>query len=142
MSRPLIRVAAVVVRDHDGRVLTVRKRGTQYFMQPGGKAESGESFVDAAARELGEELGLTLAADRLEPLGVFSTDAANEAGHALEGHCFLLPGPVGHDDVAAAAEIEELRWFTVAELLEPAPGTLVAPLLSRHVAPLLRPPLH
>ena len=46
-----IRVSAVVIRDADGRVLTVRKRGTSMFMFPGGKPDPGERPVDAAVRE-------------------------------------------------------------------------------------------
>lgn len=36
-----ITVSAVVIRDAEGRVLTVRKRGTSAFMFPGGQARAG-----------------------------------------------------------------------------------------------------
>ncbi|GAC84983.1 hypothetical protein GP2_028_00390 [Gordonia paraffinivorans NBRC 108238] len=61
-----IRVSAVVIRDADGRVLTVRKRGTSMFMFPGGKPDPGERPVDAAVRECLEELGVSISADDLE----------------------------------------------------------------------------
>lgn len=38
----LIHVSAVVLRDAEGRVLMVRKRGTGMWMNPGGKPEAGE----------------------------------------------------------------------------------------------------
>ncbi|WP_456681551.1 NUDIX domain-containing protein [Bradyrhizobium sp. USDA 3311] len=41
----------------DGRVLLVRKKATESFMQPGGKIEIGEHPQDALRRELSEELG-------------------------------------------------------------------------------------
>ena len=63
----LIRVAAVVFRDGEGRVLTVRKRGTERFMLPGGKPEAGEEFIDTAAREVDEELGLAVTTRRQAP---------------------------------------------------------------------------
>ena len=50
----LIRVAAVVFRDAEGRVLTVRKRGTQKFMLVGGKLKPGETAEQAAEREVAE----------------------------------------------------------------------------------------
>jgi len=37
----IIRVSAVVLRDAQGRVLMVRKRGTSMWMNPGGKPEPG-----------------------------------------------------------------------------------------------------
>ncbi|HEX9086427.1 MAG TPA: NUDIX domain-containing protein, partial [Arthrobacter sp.] len=39
----LIIVSAVCVFDEAGRLLTVRKRGTDKFMHPGGKPEAGET---------------------------------------------------------------------------------------------------
>ena len=57
MSGRIIRVVAALIRDPDGRVLLVRKRGTQAFMQPGGKRDVGESDVAALSREIAGELG-------------------------------------------------------------------------------------
>ena len=55
MSRRIISVVAALIRDPDGRVLLVRKRGTEAFMQPGGKRDVGESDVAALSREIAEE---------------------------------------------------------------------------------------
>ena len=57
MVEPLIHVSAVVFRDVNDKVLTVRKRGTEKFMFPGGKPELGESALDTAIREVKEEIG-------------------------------------------------------------------------------------
>ncbi|HZP68639.1 MAG TPA: NUDIX domain-containing protein [Pseudolabrys sp.] len=57
MSNNVISVVAALIRDEQGRVLLVRKRGTAAFMQPGGKRDPGESELAALARELTEELG-------------------------------------------------------------------------------------
>ena len=130
----LIRVAAVVFRDAEGRVLTVRKRGTERFMLPGGKPEAGEEFIDTGAREVDEELGLDVTPDDLAVLGRFSSDAANEPGHALESHVFTYCGVLTQVP-AVAAEIDELRWFTEAELRTPPPGVLLAPMLQFNAVP-------
>lgn len=125
-SVPTIHVVAACTTDADGRFLLVRKRGSENFMQPGGKPEPGESAVDALVRELAEELLLTVATDDLAPWGRFEADAANEPGHALVADVFglRLDG-----EVTAAAEIAEARWFTRAEAL--ALGDRLAPLARR-----------
>ena len=127
---PDLVVSAVVLRDAFGRIVTVRKAGTQRFMLPGGKPEPGETAANAAIRECAEELGLTLDPDRLTALGVFTADAANEPGLTLEGSIFEHPLD---GEPRAAAEIAELRWLDPAQ---PLPSDL-APLLERHVLPLL-----
>ncbi|WP_408626054.1 NUDIX domain-containing protein, partial [Burkholderia cenocepacia] len=49
----VITVSAVCF-SRDGRILTVRKRGTSMFMLPGGKPEGDESAAECAAREVHE----------------------------------------------------------------------------------------
>src|SRR5699024_7483787 len=65
---------------HGDEVLAVRKRGTGSYMQVGGKLEPGESALDAAVREVAEEIGVDLDPRTLEPLGEFEAVAANEPG--------------------------------------------------------------
>ncbi|MFG6446568.1 NUDIX domain-containing protein [Microbacterium sp. P07] len=122
-----VHVSAAVVLDHDGRALLVRKRGTSVFMQPGGKPESGETPADTLVRELAEEVGLHVDPTDLEPLGLFRASAANEPGFTVVAHAFAVPSPVAPADVAAGAEIDELRWFSAAEasVLPLAPLSLV-----------------
>ncbi|WP_307793574.1 NUDIX hydrolase [Microbacterium stercoris] len=124
-----ITVAAIAFVRADGRVLTVRKRGTSRFMLPGGKPEAGEQPIDTATREIFEELGVDIAPSDLELLGVFESRAANEAGHALHATVFVTREDV---EPIAQAEIEELRWTDPRES-EPDQ----APLNQEIVFPLL-----
>lgn len=125
----VIPIVAAVIVDADGRVLLVRKRGTEAFMLPGGKLAAGERPLDALARELEEELGCGMAAPR--PLGRFHEAAANEPGATVEAELFSVE-TVGK--VAPAAEIEEMRWHDPG-----APADFVlAPLARTHVLPLVR----
>ncbi|MTE22862.1 NUDIX domain-containing protein [Microbacterium sp. ZXX196] len=125
-------MSAVVLRHpDDGRILTVRKRGTNMFMQPGGKPEPGETAIDAAVREIREELGVALDPTAMRLLGVFEAPAANEGGYAVRGTVFTHP-PV--EVRAPAAEIEELRWVDPDEALSDD----LAPLMVTRILPALR----
>lgn len=127
MSAPVIRVVAALITDPAGRLLLVRKRGTDRFMQAGGKPEAGETPLAALVRELQEELGLAVAERALAPVGPFVTEAANEAGHRLEAEVFHLALSEGvAEALEPHAELEELRWATPAEA--DALGERLAPL--------------
>ncbi|MFF1882830.1 NUDIX domain-containing protein [Pseudarthrobacter sp. NPDC058196] len=137
--KDLIVVSAVCVFDDAGRLLTVRKRGTAMFMHPGGKPEPGETAVQAAARELAEEVGIVVRPQELELMGVWVADAANEAATDIEATVFIAPGTW---QANPAAEIAEIRWLDYAGRDGASlPGDL-APLLTDHILPVLamRPP--
>ena len=128
----MIHVSAVVLRHPEtGHVLSVRKRGTHMFMQPGGKPEPGESALDAAVREIREELTVELDPERMTLLGTFTAPAANEGGYDVTGTVFTHP-PV--EVTAPAAEIEELRWVDADGPL----GDEFAPLMVDRILPALR----
>jgi 8-oxo-dGTP diphosphatase len=121
----IIEVVGALIHDAQGRLLTVRKAGTQRFMLPGGKREPGEDDLAALARELREELGVALIS--AAPVGVFEAPAANEPGATVRSHPYRV---VVAGDIAAAAEIAELRWIDPA-----APEVSLAPLLEREILP-------
>ena len=127
----MIRIAAALLIGADGRTLLVRKRGTQAFMQPGGKIDAGESPAQALARELHEELGLVVAAEHAQFLGEFSAVAANEPG--FEVNCQLYRLDVVQD-VVPAAEIEEIVWIDAGNV----DHLHLAPLTRDSIFPLYR----
>lgn len=64
--------ARIIIFDTDNRVLLVRSWvGTQLWELPGGAIKKNERPLDAALREAYEEVGLTLAIQTCEPLGIF-----------------------------------------------------------------------
>jgi 8-oxo-dGTP pyrophosphatase MutT (NUDIX family) len=126
----LIRIAAALIDDRDGRVFLVRKRGTEAFMQAGGKIDPGESPLGALKRELLEELNFNPREARF--LGIFSCPAANEPEHLLEAHLFHVR--TRKRDFAIAAELEEALWISP----EDAERLHLAPFTRDHVLPLAR----
>ncbi|QJQ22144.1 NUDIX domain-containing protein [Pseudomonas sp. SK] len=124
-----IRIAAALLIDAQGRTLLVRKRGTQAFMQPGGKIDAGESPVEALVRELHEELGLRVDPAQALHLGQFSAPAANEPGFQVQAQLFRVDCVAA---VAPAAEIEEVVWLSA----EQTPAMHLAPLTRDLILPL------
>ena len=124
-----VRIVAAVIFDAAGRVLLVRKRGSNTFIQPGGKREPGEAALDTLARELVEELGVTLRRETAIALGAFSDDAVHETGRRVEAEVFAceIEGVP-----QASAEIEALVWVDPNAL--PA-DLVIAPLSRNHILP-------
>ena len=136
MRRPgEIRVSAVVLTDTTGRVLMVRKRGTDAFLNPGGKPEPGETPEQCAVRELREELGLEFDPEGLLPLGRHRAAAANEIDTVVLADVFRAPESLDRLPVPRS-EIEEARFVDPAS---PEPGW--APLFTERILPLLNHPV-
>ncbi|WPF66939.1 MULTISPECIES: NUDIX domain-containing protein [unclassified Corynebacterium] len=127
----IIRIAAVVLRNEAGEVLTVRKHGTEAFMFPGGKVEPGEPTRAAARREIAEELGLDLREEDLTSLGELSAPAANEPGYTVRCAAFAWRGTLDQAP-EVRAEIAEARFYS-PESRSPE----IAPLTRDVVFPLL-----
>jgi len=125
-------IAAAVVTDAKGRCLLVRKRGTLYFIQPGGKPETSELPQTALIRELKEEINFAVLPEELTFIGRFSDAAANEAGYSVSADIFHIR--TDKISFEASAEIEEVIWF---DPQHPHPIKL-APLTENHLLPLLK----
>jgi 8-oxo-dGTP pyrophosphatase MutT (NUDIX family) len=126
-----ISIAAALIDDEVGRLLFVRKAGTRWFMQAGGKIEPGEDAVSALRRELTEEIGLSLGPENPDHLGRFSASAANEPDRIVEADLFHVG--VQHR-LEPLAEIEEAVWVSPAD----AVALPLAPLTRDVVLPLAK----
>jgi 8-oxo-dGTP diphosphatase len=131
VSEKTISVVAALIRDPDGRVLLVRKRGTAAFMQPGGKRAIGESDVAALSREITEELGCRVVNTSTQALGVFDCAAANEPGHQVNATVYAVDV---EGAIKPAGEIDQVVWIDPHAL----PDLSFAPLTRDHVLPLAR----
>ncbi len=114
----------------DGRLMLLRKKGTNSLILPGGSIEPGESPVVALRRELCEELGIEAAG--LRSWGKIKDRAAFERGVAVEIDVYVADRIEGVP--AARAEIGEIVWFDV---IDDDPGRL-SPVIANQLVPRLR----
>lgn len=105
----IIRVMAAVIRRHDRYLVCQRPAHKQHgglWEFPGGKCEPGESDLAAIARELHEELGVSVIAAEA-PLYV-----TRESGSAYE----IVFVPVTIEGEPVAHEHDALAWCALATL--------------------------
>lgn len=124
----------------EGRLLTVRKRGTEKFMLVGGKLEPDETPERAAIREAAEEVGAQLRPQNLSPLGRFLSPAANEPSTWVSSRVYTvdLDAQGAAAEPEARAEIEQLRSLDLSPAAVAEAESALAPLVRRQVIPLLR----
>lgn len=107
-----VRVVAGVLRDSDGRVLLAQrpagKHMAGYWEFPGGKIAPGENGEQALARELTEELGVSLGHCR--PLLQLRHDYVDRV---VELDVFLVDDYQGEP---SGREAQALKWVGLGEL--------------------------
>jgi 8-oxo-dGTP diphosphatase len=108
--RPHVRAAGgVVVRD-DGRIAVVHRPKYDDWSLPKGKLNGGESWEDAAVREVEEETGVR--GELLDELR--SDDYVDSRGRPKTVRWWRMG--VAHEGAFEPSdEVDELRWVTPAE---------------------------
>ena len=122
--RPHTRGVKVMLFDRDGRLLLVRHTyvDTDLFALPGGGIARGEEAMDAARREVAEEVGCEVTA--LALLSVHHSSAEGKRDTIS-----LFTGRTDDPPVADGFEIGEARFFA----LDALPGN-VSPATLRRIA--------
>jgi 8-oxo-dGTP pyrophosphatase MutT (NUDIX family) len=109
---PRVRGVGVFVR-HQDRVLLVRSTYQSWWGLPGGRVDRREEPRAAAARELREEAGLSVAPDALSLLGELELEHNHIRDHVSFFELRCEREPSVHCD---GIEIAELHWVRDAEL--------------------------
>ena len=102
-----------LVHDGEGKVCLVRHTYRDGWILPGGGVKTGESLVDAMARELSEETGIELPESPRRVLGVYSSFAEHKSDHIV---VFVLDE--WKQTTHRSAEIAEVAFFSPGELPE------------------------
>ena len=115
LQRPQLAVSAAIFRD--GKVLVVRRArdpARRLYTLPGGRVESGETLIEAVAREVREETTLTI--EVLDLAGY--REILPRDGHS--GHFVILPFAARWiaGEVTLDAESDDFHWVTDGELAE------------------------
>ncbi len=104
----------------DNAVLHVRSVGRDLFYLPGGKREIGEHDRETLARELAEELGVTIRLDTVEHL---TTVVAPAHGHGDEAVVRMICYTGQFDgEPVASGEIAEMAWISLTDSDRCAPA--------------------
>ena len=115
-QRPFLAVSAAIVRD--GKVLVVRRArnpALNLYTLPGGVVETGETLLQAVAREVREETALTI-----EPVALAGHREAivRDGQGRVERHfvilCFAARWLAG--EPVLNEELDDARWLDPAEL--------------------------
>jgi 8-oxo-dGTP diphosphatase len=105
-----VRAAGGLVTDGDGRVAVVHRPRYDDWSLPKGKLEPGESWEDAALREVREETGLRAALGEELP----SDEYTDNKGRPKKVRWWRMR-PVEDLGFTPDDEVDELRWVTPEE---------------------------
>ena len=120
------RTARVMLFDESGAVLLIRfvamrpEGEFDFWAMPGGEIEEGESEIEAAVRELHEELGIAVTVE-----GPIYRDANQfwHQGEMQDNVDFLFRSRCGRDEPCLTgvtaeeiAMMREMRWWTAEEI--------------------------
>lgn len=107
------------IRLEDQRILSTRSRGKDVYYTPGGKREKGESDIGALAREVREELSVTLIPSTVKYLETFHAQAHGyPEGTVVKMTCYTGDYQ-GH--LRADSEIDEVVWLSYADRHQTGP---------------------
>jgi 8-oxo-dGTP diphosphatase len=104
-----------------GRVLLGRRRGSHgagYFAAPGGHIEFGESFEEAAQREVREETGLEITNLRLLSVGNYIFKRADGSRHYIDVD-FICAAPEGEPVLREPEKCAGWDWYDLDNLPQP-----------------------
>lgn len=110
--KSIYKSAGVILENR--KLLVTRAQGKNIFVAPGGKREGQETDTQTLARELHEELSISIDESTLENFGTWSAEAAGQEGTVVEMHVFIVKTYYG--TITPSNEIEEVKWVNTSDL--------------------------
>lgn len=109
---------AQVIVLRNGKILAIEEKTRRGLLSfPGGTANPKEAIRTTAARELFEEVKLTVQPDALRLISLRNRLNCNKQGASEYNHLFLTTKADG-EAVACPQEVEQVLWIPVTDLLE------------------------
>jgi ADP-ribose pyrophosphatase YjhB (NUDIX family) len=117
---PVVMGVGVIIVNASGEVLVGKRCGSHapYWSIPGGHMDPGESFEQAAIREVAEETGLLLAAPQVIGLSNNLETWQQEGKHTVSV-CLLATHPGGEAERKEPEKCAEWRWCRPDALPQP-----------------------
>jgi ADP-ribose pyrophosphatase YjhB (NUDIX family) len=109
----------IAAQDNDGNVLVGEK---PYFYPPtisrllGGGVDKGETYEEAAVRELEEELGVKVTTEDLTPLVTFDTTATDGEGKEYHNETAVFKAEIGDQPYEAGDDVKHIVTMTPDEV--------------------------
>lgn len=109
----------IAVENEAGKILIGAK---PYFFPPtiarmlGGGVDEGEAVERAVARELSEELGVTLQEQDFKHLITFNTYATDDEGNKFHNQTFVYHAQIGNQKYQAGDDVKFILELTLDEL--------------------------
>lgn len=89
MNNPKVGVAVFTVNKEKGKILIGKRKDNSLFAMPGGWLEYGETWEECGARELSEEVGLTIHPSRIKHVKTFNCFCPDINYHNLVVYLYL-----------------------------------------------------
>ena len=114
MANSLVPSVNVAVRNHDGKLLVIRRSDNDNWALPGGAMDCGERMAEAAVRETKEETGIDCEVTGL--VGIYTNPGHvilyTSDGEVRQECSFVLTArPIGGEP-RTSSESSEVRWIS------------------------------
>ena len=115
-------VSMVVMNEAKDKVLLIRQYGRPHYVLVAGYVNRGEDAEDAARREVGEELGMTVTSLRFNHSHYFAP-----SNTLMLNYTVTVREPLPHPN----AEVDDWNWFSIADArANIKPGSLAQAFLN------------